>query len=193
MERRALDSSVALAQVERHARALGWHEEARHDGDPSHAFEIVWSSPNGRSRLHFVAHGLAGCNFVAFDGDDAPHLAGEFASQMPCIDLIEAQRLAASRADTDRAIEAVKAIGVLAPTAYDGDVMQSLSAAMLSPDPRMRRHALTAMAVLGWPDLRVLVAAAADTEDDADVKDHARAVLAAFDAASAARRRSGGA
>ena len=72
-------------------------------------------------------------------------------------------------------------IAVLGPSDYDAAVMHALADLLGADDANVRLRSLAAIARLGWPELRPLVTAAANADEQDFVRWRAADLLLAYD------------
>jgi hypothetical protein len=133
--------------------------------------------------VHYVEDGVVEQAYLALTGHPAD-VQAEIAAlrgTLPCADLRQVlRRLRLSPAE-DEQVELVRMLAVLGGEFYDNDVMHALADLLQSAETGARMQALLAVASLGWPTLRPLVTAAADSDEHAAVRQRAKEVLQAFD------------
>ena len=180
----ALEASVvARADVQALAARSGWQHEQTFGADAQNGFEIFWSVPGHTAEVHYVEDAIVGQAYLALTGAQADAMAASIRAALPCVGLAEVlQRLHRTNSEEGQIVLA-RALAVLGPDEYVNDVMHTLADLLQSTHARVRVQALLAIASLGWPILRPLATAVADSDEDAEIRQRASDVLRAFDAA----------
>lgn len=170
-------ASTALA-----AQQGGWAHQQTLPADAESGLEIIWLHADAPVQLHFIQDDIAGQAYLALVGPAQAVTAAEagLRSSLPLVDL--AGVLDRSRLPSSRGLSSLPGlIAVLGPSDYDAAVMHALADLLGADDANVRLRSLAAIARLGWPELRPLVTAAANADEQDFVRWRAADLLLAYD------------
>ena len=148
---------------------------------PSNPTEVIWTSPDGETRLYRIEDQFIGQTFIAIDGPDAARVEAGVRDGLPVRDLAEAlARIGTEETDETR-LETAALLGWLAPPQFDAEVFAAFETLLESPSPAVRAKAVSAMAYPVWPEFRPLLRRLAAEDEDPDVRARAEVALQAFE------------
>jgi hypothetical protein len=193
---RVLYPHVTRADFERAATVLGFLRFETRPGDGKRvAYEQVWALPDRTTAVNYLEDPLAGLHYFNLRGARVPHFTTELMRRVQARSPEEVLADAVGPMPTDEYVTAlnrmpegehIKALSRLAITfrAYDPDVLAIFEAyATKAPSPVLRHAAVNAMGFCLWPQIRTLLEQISAEDPAANVREHARAILAHVPAA----------
>jgi hypothetical protein len=164
------------------ARTLGLeqHPAPPHLDDGVH--EEVWATPDQRSAVNYLEDPILGLSYIVMRGDPHGRLTHAMASRIQIFSPEEAIEFAVQEVDTRPQVEAIYRLAAMFPE-HDPQVMEIFRAyATKSGDPTVREATVNAVGYWRWPELESLLEDVLRLDDNAGVKERARAVLALYPA-----------
>ena len=182
----AIESDDPQFRTFRVAQQGGWIHQQTLPADAENALEIIWRHAQAPVELRFIQDDIAGQAYLALAGAALAVVAVEagLRSSLPLTDLAEVlsrNRRALPGEMTDHLSKLPGLLAVLGPDVYDPAVMHAVADLLESSNANVRLRTLTAMARLGWPELRPLVTAVAHADEQDFVRWRAADLLLAYD------------
>ena len=174
-------ASMALA-----AQQGGWVYQQTLPADAENGLEIIWLHIDAPVELHFIQDDIAGQAYLALVGPAEAVTAAEveLRASLPLADLAEVlgrTRLTPRSSSGSYLSDLPGLIAVLGPSDYDAAVMHALADLLGAEDANVRLRSIVAIARLGWPELRPLVTATANADEQDFVRWRAADLLLAYD------------
>jgi hypothetical protein len=139
-------------------------------------FEDVWINPERTSAVHFIDDPTMGCRHLWVRGTETPQLMSKIYGLLPYLLL---EDLTSDLAEADNHHEAVAAmlkIGVNCPT-FNPTAFKAFELGLKDSRTSVRNAAIQAIAYSFWPESRLLLEKAIQTESVVKVRDYAQSVL----------------
>jgi len=128
------------------AGRLGW---TRTDDDDA---VYRWKVPASDTFVSWGDDPDTDVEFFAVEGPDRERVAAEIADTIDMLEVDDFESLLARSTDINYVMDSLYAVATAAPQRYDVRVASLIDRYMNSPDPLIRRVALIAIAITGWPE-----------------------------------------
>ncbi|MEU1283916.1 hypothetical protein [Kitasatospora sp. NPDC005856] len=189
--RRVLRPGPGEAEVEAFCAAHAWPRvrEGWLDPETKWEYKITWSC-GPAVKIHYVEDELAGQRYVQTSSSNMQlleHYARIADEELPVRtleDLIEQVDLAEE--PIPRGLALIR-LGVGAPTGSDSEVFARIAAGLEDSAKEVRDMSILASLYAAYPNLRPLLKSVSEQDAVQDLRDRARATLAAFDNMGVAR------
>lgn len=167
--------TVGRDQVERLARKAGWRHGRTHDGP----LEIIWLAPERETGIHWIEDDTMMVSYLVVEGPAAEPTAAFIRDEMDVFDTSSFVEYFAGLDDEIDVMNAVRMLGVhCARSPFEPNLFQLFRDALAHPVSLVRRVAMLAVAVAGWPEFEPLLAGLSTDDLDVDVRDDAIETLA---------------
>lgn len=133
------DETMALAE------RLGWARTGDDD-------EYRWKVPGSDTFVLWADDPDTEVEFFAVEGPDRERVAAQIADTIAVLGVEDFEGHLARSDDIDWVMDGLYAIATAAPLRYDSRVTGLIDRYLTSPDPLIRRAALIATSITGWPE-----------------------------------------
>jgi hypothetical protein len=113
---------------------------------------VEWKVPDSETFVRWVVDGDTGVQFFVVEGPDREHVAGEIASSIDMLDVENAESYLSRSDDVDWVMRGLYAVAAAAPEHHDQRIIDLMTRFMESPRSLIRRAALLATVITGWPE-----------------------------------------
>jgi hypothetical protein len=173
--------SVSRDDVTELAWERGWKYHDMVGADEDQAFEKVWLTPDGRTGIHWLEDPVLDLNYVVIEGDGQDAIAREIEEAVPTYSREELRRMVERAEDWDDLMDALQHAAAAAPPEFDLETFGWFERAFAHEHPTVRKMAVISTAYPAWPEFRALLAEAADSDPDEEVREVAVRMLADLD------------
>jgi hypothetical protein len=150
---------------------LGWMPS------PNFGDELVeWKVPDSETFVRWVVDSDTGVQFFVVEGPDRQRVAGEIASSIDMLDAENSENYLSRSDDVDWVMRGLYAVAAAAPAHHDQRIVDLMTRHMESPRPLIRRAAVLATVITGWPEFIEPVSRFV-SDPDPDVRAAAEAAL----------------
>jgi len=166
-----------VEDIDRLFEREGWREL----DEPAKGFDRTWETPGVDASLQWLDDSVLGTDVFVVEGADRERVAATIREAIPVYEARDMPEVFA-RAWTDtQLMNALYMMAAVVPATADPALLPLFQRGFEHNDRHVRRRALVAAGVAGWPELRPAVERLAQDDPDADVRRHARTVLESFD------------
>jgi hypothetical protein len=164
-----------LAVAEEH----DWEDQELGDDEPQE-----WHVPDPDATVRWVNDAETGVMFFEIEGPGRTSVAKQLEDAIPMLGVDDLEDVLERRAsDRPSLRRGLYIVATAAPAKADKRVMALLTRYFGDDDPVVRRTAMIAASITGWPEFREPVSKLVDDPDE-DVRDVAESTLRALDRAS---------
>ncbi|MFD7900068.1 HEAT repeat domain-containing protein [Streptomyces sp. NPDC059743] len=152
----------------------------RHDAPSSESERVpneeIWLSSDERSAVHWIEDDLIGVSYIAVRGTDVIPLSERIRSKLPTDDVAQLRSRAMVDRGPDALIDTLYRTAVVADSGYDPEAFSLLRWGLNDPDSLVRRVALLAISITGWPEFTGLLDEVSANDPVDEVRDQAERV-----------------
>lgn len=142
-------------------------------GDKNHPTEVIYSTPDEETYIHYIEDFKLGLNYLVVVGRNPDLVVEEIRSLLPTYDKPEILDMVKTAKSRDEKMRALYYLALITAEQYDPDIYKIFVNGLADPDPEIRGATVLAIAYVGWPELLKSVKHTAMTDDDEIVRQDA--------------------
>jgi hypothetical protein len=161
------------------AIALGWVLVNRIEPNERQPFEEIWSTPDGRTILHYVEDFILNLRFVAIQGENREATESQLRyALVDAYERAEVLQIAEHATTREESMRAITLVAASASDEPDPEFVKHFRATFAHDEVDVRRLAIFAVAYTGgWPELLESLEHMSSSDPEPEIRDLARRML----------------